>query len=362
MSLALEINENQVAHGLWKKPRIKLGKLYHTPFGESTAWRVATQDSTRESDSSSIAPILQSILDAKDREDVFSAGSSAVNWLKSTEAKHRALYLRGFARELKKNAEDADSVTPNAIVGLEVLTTFNSQDALNVLLQEIVKRPISEEHLYLVGLTHDLDLEADEEPASILYGEIAKLLRESLGNATTGSWHSHISVEACRVLANWAPERLVEDSSDLLANVGELEMPAVLDAFLAAAVVQKDLSDLTVWTNTASSIWARYAADTSLADAEGVMARLLNYDLLAGKLVEDITAKSDQLDASTATDTLYLLGIEGPKTKDRTQLVQFYQHLASRLISEGQSKALSRTLSNVLKHDIQVNEILSVNQ
>ncbi len=363
MSSIKEINENGIADVLWGNlQKIKLRKTYRLPSAIDSTWPVAFRDSTCESDSSSIAPILQSILDAKDRQDVFSAGRSAVNWLKRTEVKHRELYLRGFARELKKQAEGADSVTPNVIVGLEVLTTFNSQEDLGLLLQEIVKRPISEEHLYLVGLAHDLDLEAGEETSSILYREIAKLLRESLSNAATELWQSHIPVEACRVLANWAPERLIEDSGELLTNVGELEMPAVLDAFLVAVAKQKDHADFDKWNDTAAKVWERYSADTNLADAEGVLARLLGYGLLAGKSVDSIVSQVDQLDASTATDTLYLLGIEGLKTGDRNQLVQFYKHLVGRLIGEGQSKALSKTLAKVLKYDIQVDEILNVNQ
>lgn len=362
MSSALEIDENRFAVGPWKKTRIKLTNVYSRPLVKGDTWWSTAQVSTRESDTSSIAPRLQTVLDAKDRKDVFSAGVSAINWLKSTESKHQELYLRGFARELQKHTNAVDSVTPNAIVGLEVLAAFGSQDALGVVLQEIVKRPVSEEHLYLVGLTHDLNLQADDSPSDDLYREVAELLRESLSEGTAEPWQSHIVVESCRVLANWAPQRLVEECGDLMGNGGELEMPAVLDAFLVAATKQKDQVDLSKWNDTASSIWAKYSADTSLPDAEGVMARLLSYDLLAGKSVADIVSKVSQLDTSTATDTLYLLGINGPEASDRSQLVQFYKHLVSRLISEGQLNALSRILPNVLKHDIQVNQILNASQ
>lgn len=363
MSSAIEINKSGIADGLWDKPqKIKLRRTYSLTSVIGDTWSGAFQESTRESNSSNIAPMLQSILDAKDRQDVFSAGSSAVNWLKSTEVKHRELYLSGFARELKKHAEDVNLVTPNTIVGLEVLTTFNSQRAMGGVLQEIVKRPISEEHLYLVGLAHDLNLEANEETSGVLSDEIAKLLRESLDEATPEPWQSHIVVEASRVLANWSPEHLVEEASELLVNVGELEMPAVLNAFLVAAAKQKDHADFAKWNDNAPKIWERYSTDTNLADAEGVLARLLSFDLLAGKSVADIIAKVDHLETSTATDTLYLLGVEGLKTDDRSQLVEFYKYLTGRLISEGQSKALSRTLSGVLRYDIQVDEILSVNQ
>jgi hypothetical protein len=358
MILDEDLNQKYVLED-WNPQRVKVRVCRSAYYDSSLTVGVQESDSSREIQNSNITPVLQKVFAAKSKEDVFLAGVTALEWLKKTSPEHRKLYLSGFARSLKEQSGLMEAITPNMIVALEILTSFKSNAVIDIFLDEIKKRPLSEEHLYLVGLCHDLTFSAEQsDKRAQIADEISKILNESLHAQQADQWHPHVVVEAARVLAKFAPETLINQCRPNLFDAGELEMTAVLDAFLVAASTAEGQVDLAIWEGTVASLWQKYLERPQLANAEGVWAKLLNFYLLSGETAAQVIARAKDLPNST--DVLYLVGIEGPKTNVQAQLADFYKYVIGQLIKEGQSKALSRMWPNLLKFDIKTNEFLNV--
>lgn len=227
---------------------------------------------------------------------------------------------------------------------------------------ELQKRPICENHLYLVSLCSDVASASSLDAASV--AEAAEAVEGVLdaqfqaGVDSSVDWQTRLVVEAFRVLSKLDPHRALGRVCRWIPRLGEMEMTAVLDE-VAMAVRQTPVTVSTELHAAVNDLWARYSSNPNLANVPGVMAKLLE---LRGSCGESVTqlielAKS----CPSPAEVFYLLAMHRPPSIGREGRRAIYAEAFKQLTAKNHRMALKHVIEAMTgDSELQPNELASI--
>jgi hypothetical protein len=329
--------------------------------GSCFVWRsgrgaIATVAAT--GNSSEVAQNLSAILLSDSEAEASRAGRQAHMWLDGLPESSRSGFLRGFASVVRVGSQKFLQKPTVYVVSMELLARFAPPLAAPIVMGSLSQRPLVSEHVFLLGLASFLRSKNPElKELQSATGVVSELLSDSLVLDHQVEWRPDLIVECVRILSKVAPAELVEQLCPRLAEIGEIEMTAVLGELVSAASVVADRTLLANQVPFLDSIWDTYVNNQERMNAEGILARLAQLYLIAGHPTHAVIDRVCEL--PIGTDVLYLAAIENLPIREEGDREMVFRVAATRLLEESQGLALSRLLAFAQKQGMNVAKILS---
>lgn len=308
-----------------------------------------------------VMPIpLQSLLEC-DPDFIGEAGAKALQWLEKQEVEHRELFLRRLARVLEAEIRQAQSVSQNIIASVEVLARYRASapemlSLLRLLLQE---RPVGENHMYMVSLCRDIASRGSEHAAT-LADLVESVLDAQVQSGIDPSveWQTRLVVESFRVLSHLNPNHAAGPVCRWLPSFGELEITAVLEEVVKAAR-HDNVSVSPELCAAIGELWGRYINNPALANAPGILAKLLELRGLSGMTSEQLIEQANT--SHSPAQLLYLLAMRRPPFLTREGKLSLYTEAIKQLAGSNHRVALQQVLEAVMKDpELQTKDLLDM--
>lgn len=337
---------------------VQKDKWYEGSFFGGRSGRGAVVTSAAKGNSSEVAQNLSAILRSDSEEEAFRAGRQAHIWLDGLSESSRLGFLRGFANVVKVGSQQFIKRSAVYVVSMELLARFAPPLAAPIVMGSLSQRPLVSGHVFLLGLASFLRSKNPElKELQSATGVVSELLSDSLVLDHQVKWRPDLIVECVRILSKVAPAELLDQLCPRLAEIGEIEMTAVLGELVSAASVVADRTLLANQVPFLDSIWDTYAKNQERMNAEGILARLGQLYLIAGHPTQAVIDRVCEL--PIGTEVLYLAAIENLPIREEGDREMVFRVAATRLLEDSQGLALSRLLACAQKQGMNVAKILS---
>ncbi len=240
---------------------------------------------------------LQELLDCPE-DKIPAVGRKTVSWLERQPDRAKVLLLSRLAREVSSRV--SSGCTANDVAAIELLSRYDIAIPDGLLVSMLQCRPLSHLHSFIVQLVSRVGGGSIDETGDELCG----LLRDATALDEYGNdWQRVLVVECCRALEPLAPARLVAVLAEVLEQLNELELTAVVE-HLTTALAKLDTVPPALGT-AVDAVVSRIGLSDNALNRNGILARLLEIEMFT-HTVDEIVGKCVRL-SNGGDDVLYLL-------------------------------------------------------